>query len=327
MSRPTSIRSSYRRVGQISRQSRSSFYRSFWLLPRSKRQAMYALYSFARTTDDIGDCDQPVELRNAWLQWWRDAAELNLQVDVQLDDEVRFPTRQADDPSNVTREPFDLRRRASETIPALRDTVIRHQIPTRYLLEIVDGVMARSQRTRFETYEQLEHFSAIAAASVGLSCIHIWGFTDPLPTAVALDCGMAFQLTNILRDIGEDAKQGRIYLPRQHYEQHGLSEDDLLHPRGDDRLCCLVIDEAERAKRLFASGWQVWDAVHPDGRPMFSMIWRTYRKLLDRIIEDPRSVVQRRIQLSYSEKLRLRTQHFVGPLFRRLPVPPTEVGV
>lgn len=286
---------------------------------------MYALYSFARTTDDIGDCDQPVELRNAWLQWWRDTAELNLQADRRHGDQVRFPTQLAGDPSNITNQPFDLTLRASETLPALRDTAIRHQIPTRYLLEIVDGVVARGQKTRFETYEQLEHFSAIAATSVGLSCIHIWGFTDPLPTAAALDCGMAFQLTNILRDIGEDAKRGQIYLPRQHYEQHGLSEDDLLHPRGDDRLCCLVVDEAERAKQLFASGWQVWDSVHPDGRPMFSMIWRTYRKLLDRIIEDPRSVVQRRIRLSYSEKLRLRAQHFVGPLLRRLPVPPIEL--
>lgn len=286
---------------------------------------MYALYSFARTTDDIGDCDQPVELRTEWLQWWRDAAELNLCNGVQHGDEIRLPDRRSDGRPRIMCEPFDLRQRASQTIPALQDTAIRHQIPTRYLLEIVDGVIARGQKTRFETYEQLEHFSAIAAASVGLSCIYIWGYTDPLPTAAALDCGMAFQLTNILRDIDEDAKQGRIYLPRQHYEQHGLSEDDLLNPRGDDRLCCLVIDEAERAKQLFTSGWQIWDSVHPDGQPMFSMIWRTYRKLLDRIIEDPRSVVGQRIRLSYTEKVSIRTQHFIGPLFRRLPVPPKEI--
>jgi phytoene synthase len=286
---------------------------------------MYALYSFARTTDDLGDCDQPVAIRTRRLNWWRDAAELNLHAPGDSDQQVRLSESPGGDESHQGPRHFDLVRRAAETFPALRDTADRYQIPTRYLLEIVDGVIADQQKTRFETYEQLEHFSAIAAASVGLSCIHIWGFTGVLPTAAALDCGMAFQLTNILRDIREDARQGRIYLPRQHYEQHGLSEDDLLSPRGDDRLRCLVVDEAERAKQLFESGWQVWDSVHEDGRPMFSMIWRTYRKLLDRIIADPRAVAERRIRLSYSEKVILRAHHFIGPLFRQLPVPPMEL--
>ncbi len=288
---------------------------------------MCALYAFARTTDDLGDCDRPRALRTDWLQLWREVAELNLCGQDTGSDQILLPRGLCVEASEQAQIgwPIDLKQRSQETIPALRDTVSRYQIPTRYLLEIVDGVIADQQKTRFETYEQLEHFSALAASSVGLACIHVWGFTDPLPTAAALDCGMAFQLTNILRDIGEDARQGRIYLPRQHYEQHGLSEDDLLRPRPDDRLCCLVIDEAERAKKLFESGWQVWDSLHPDGRPMFSMIWRTYRRLLDRIVADPRAVAERRIRLSRREKIALRTRHFIGPLFRRLPVPPAEL--
>jgi phytoene synthase len=288
---------------------------------------MYALYAFARTTDDLGDCDQPTDLRTDWLQLWRAAIELNLRNDDSEPREVRLPRGlDAEGPEQARQQwPIDLQKRSREMIPALRDTARRYQIPTRHLLEIVDGVIADQQKTRFDTYEQLEHFSALAAASVGLSCIHIWGYRDPLPTAAALDCGMAFQLTNILRDIREDARQGRIYLPRQHYEQHGLSEDDLLQPRPDDRLRCLVVDEAERAKQLFESGWQVWDSLHPDGQPMFSMIWRTYRRLLDRIIEDPRAVTEQRIRLSRREKVGLRMKHFFGPMYRQLPVPPTEL--
>ncbi len=213
-----------------------------------------------------------------------------------------------------------------EIFPALRDASQRYKIPTRYLLEIVDGVLADQQKTRFDTYEQVEHYCYLVASAVGLACLHIWEFEQPLPTASAIDCGLAFQLTNILRDISEDARRGRIYLPRQHYEQHGLSEDDLLDPRPDDRLRCLIRDEVRRANSLFDSGWKVWDSLHPDGRPVFSMMWRTYRKLLDRIGSDPGTVVLRRIQLSTAERVELISQHFCAPMFRRLPVPPHRVG-
>lgn len=160
---------------------------------------------------------------------------------------------------------------------------------------------------------------------MGLGCLHIWEFDQPLPTSAAVDCGLAFQLTNILRDVAEDAERGRIYLPRQHYEAHGLSEDDLLCPRRDDRLRCLVLEEAERARRLFDSGWLVWDSLHPDGKPMFSMMWRTYRRLLERIAENPNAVAVRRISLSKREKFGIVSRHFFSPWFRRLSVPPLEV--
>lgn len=327
MSSPVSVASSYRNVRRISRRSGSNFYRSFWLLPRNKRAAMCALYAFARTTDDLGDCEQPSALRAKQLDWWRKTAAINLIGEGPLD-QVVLPEGVLDlGPHRDTRGwPVDLHRRAHEVFPALRDAVQRFQIPSRYLLEIVDGVLADQQKTRFDTYEQVEHYCYLVASAVGLACLHIWEFEGPLPTAAAIDCGLAFQLTNILRDVAEDAGRGRIYLPRQHYEQHGLSEDDLLSPRGDDRLCCLVLDEVERAKRLFESGWRVWDSLHTDGQPMFSMMWRTYHKLLNRIAEDPGSVAVRRIQLTTTERLGLVSQHFFPPMFRRLPVPPSELN-
>lgn len=326
MAAAISIANSYRHSRRISRQSRSNFYRSFWLLPRPKREAMCALYAFARTTDDLGDCEHPTAVRSHWLDWWRQTTALNLIGEGPLE-KVRLPEElPASMGGRRGGQPIDLERRANEILPALRDAAQRYEIPSRFILEIVDGVLADQQKTRFDTYEQVEHYCYLVASSVGLACLHIWGFDEPLPTAAAIDCGLAFQLTNILRDVAEDAQRGRIYLPRQHYEQHGLDEDDLLDPRPDDRLRCLMLDEVERAEKLFERGWQVWDSLHPDGRPMFSMMWRTYRRLLDRIAADPGSVVVRRVRLSTREKLGIVSQHYIPTMFRRLPVPPLELS-
>lgn len=314
------LMSSYAAVRRISRRSGSSFYRSFWLLPRAKRDAMSALYAFARVTDDLGDCDEPLALRRSWLQWWRQTTAMNLIG------EGSQPIRLADGVENIPpNSSVDLVRHATEIMPALRHAADRYQIPSRYLLEIIDGVMADQQKNRFDTFEQLEHYCYLVASAVGIACLHIWGFRSPLPMQAAVDCGLAFQLTNILRDVSEDAARGRIYLPRQHYEQHGLEEDDLLNPRKDARLRCLLLDETRRAAELFDSGWRVWDSLHDDGRPMFSMMWRTYRKLLQRIIDDPDAVVSRRVSLGMRDRIGIVSHHFVGPLYRRLPVPPLEL--
>ncbi|MDA8744550.1 squalene/phytoene synthase family protein [Rubripirellula amarantea] len=333
MKQSVTLSQSYRHVRRISRRSGSSFYRSFWLLPSEKRSAMCALYAFARITDDLGDCDEPPALRTRWLDWWRRTTALNLIGDpndgrVLLADELVPPYRESRNGmgKNKCHLPVDLHRCAREILPALSDTSRRYNIPSRYMLEIIDGVLADQQKTRFDTYEQVEHYCYLVASAVGLACLHIWEFDEPLPEAAAIDCGLAFQWTNILRDISEDAGRGRIYLPRQHYEMHELSEDDLLSPRPDDRLCCLIAEEAERAKKLFDSGWNIWDSLHADGKPMFSMMWRTYRKLLQRIADDPGSVLVRRVRLTTSEKLGLVSRHFVPPIFRRLPVPPIEVS-
>lgn len=318
MTAAVSVAASYRHVRRVARRSRSSFYHSFWLLPRPKRDAMCALYAFARVTDDLGDSSEPAALRRRWLDQWRQLTALNLIGDGPAN-QIRSPQGW---PDPGQRLPATMHVHAAQILPALRDSARRYEIPSRYLLEIIDGVLADQQKTRFDTFEQLEHYCYLVASAVGLACLHIWGFHGPLPVRPAIDCGLAFQLTNILRDVAEDARRGRIYLPRQHYEQHGLCEDDLLRPREDDRLRCLVLDEVVRATELFDSGWHVWDSLHADGRPMFSMMWRTYRALLDRIAEDPGAVAVRRVRLSLRQRLELVSQHFVGKMFQRLEVPP-----
>ncbi len=321
MTAPTpAIAASYNAASKIARRSGSSFTRSFRLLPPGKREAMTVLYAFARISDDLGDCDEPATLRKAALLAWRQTTAVNLIArdgsDVVLPDELQ----------TVRLDSFDLTEITTSLMPALRHAVDRFSIPSRYLLEIIDGVLADQTKNRFDTFEQLEHYCYLVASAVGIACLHIWGFTSPLPMRAAVDCGLAFQLTNILRDVREDAARGRIYLPRQHYEQHGLSEDDLLHPRRDARLRCLIADEAVRAAALYDSGWGVFNSLCDDGRPMFSMMWRTYRRLLDNIAADPDAIVSGRVRLRTGERIGLVSRHLIGPLYRRLAVPPVEFG-
>lgn len=323
MIQQVTVSRSYRYAARVARGASSNFYRSFWLLPRRKRAAMHALYAFARVTDDLGDCDAPMIVRQQWLQWWRQATALAL-----LTNDPNQPLPLPADHHTVefggTYQPR-LKTRAQQLLPALADAAQRFSIPPQHLLEIVDGVLADQKKTRFDTFEQLEHYCYLVASAVGLCCLHIWEFREPLPLAAAVDCGVAFQLTNILRDIREDAARGRIYLPRQHWQQHGLCEDDLLDLRGDDRLRCLVVEESQRAAKLFQSGWQIWDQIDADGQPMFSMMWRTYRRLLQRIQENPGAVANQRVRLSLGDRTDLLTSHFLPPLFKRLPVPPLEL--
>lgn len=283
---------------------------------------MCALYAFARVTDDLGDCNEPVRLRAQWLDWWRRTTALNLIGEDEVNQVLLPDELGCEDIGDGGR----LRQSALDVLPALRDASRRFQIPSRYLLEIIDGVLADQQKTRFDTYEQVEHYCYLVASAVGLACLHIWEFEGPIPMQSAVDCGLAFQWTNILRDIAEDAGRGRIYLPRQHYQRHGLSEDDVLQLRSDDRLRCLILEEVARAERLFESGWGIWDSLHPDGRPMFSMMWRTYRTLLSQIADAPGDVMIRRVRLTRGQKLTMATKHFFPPAFRQLPVPPAEIG-
>ncbi|MEM6690733.1 MAG: phytoene/squalene synthase family protein [Planctomycetota bacterium] len=308
-------------VRRICRRSGSNFTRSFLMLPAPKREAMEALYAFARVTDDLGDGPHPISVRSRWLDWWRQTAALNL-LDSQ---ELVFPDRLSISPSDEGDDPVrHLRKHAREILPALAASARQFEIPSRYLLEIIDGVSADQQKTRFDTYEQVEHYCYLVASAVGLACLYVWGF-DELPETAAIDCGLGFQWTNILRDIREDAGRGRIYLPRQHYEKHGLAEDDLLRPRVDDRLTCLIEEQCSRAADLYDSGWGVFEQLHPDGQRMFSMMWRTYRRLLSMVEADPSAVLRGRIGLTQGQKFQLAFTHTIPLLFRRLPVPPVEV--
>ena len=146
----TQLTASYSACRRMARRSASTFYYSFWLLPRPQRSAMHALYAFLRHTDDLGDSAEPIEERRAELAAWRRSLE-------------RALAGQFDNP----------------LWPALADSVERFRIPPEYLFDAIDGVEMDLDRSRYETFAQLTDYCHHVASAVGLACIHIWGFRDP----------------------------------------------------------------------------------------------------------------------------------------------------
>lgn len=308
------IERSHRRAAIVARRSGSNFYGAFALLPREKRRAITALYAFARQTDDFGDAGGTASQRRRQLEVWRGATARALLSG--NSNGLRWDS----DPA-VSEA---VRSAAIDLLPALADSATRYAIPSQYLVEIIDGVITDQHQTRFDTFEQLEHYCYRVASTVGLACLHVWQYTPPLPYSAAVDCGVAFQLTNILRDLREDAARDRIYLPRQLWSPLGLTDADMLACEPSSAMLRVVADIAARARVRFFRGWAAYDSLHSDGRRMFSMMWRTYRSLLEAIEADPAAALRHRVRLGPGDRLRLIGSHVAGPLFRRLPAPTVD---
>lgn len=276
---------------------------------------MTALYAFARQTDDLGDSLGTAAERQRNLKAWRAATAHSLGVDQRSASEG--PSFGGTSDSAL---PAAARAAATDLLPALADSAKRYAIPSQHLLEIVDGVILDQYQTRYDTFEEVERYCYLVASAVGLACMPIWQHAPELPKAAAIDCGLAFQWTNILRDIREDAARGRIYLPAECWAPRGLSEADFQTSKPSSAMLDVCSEIAERARQQFERGWEVYEYLHPDGRRMFSMIWRSYRSLLGRIQADPAAVFRHRVELRHRDRLRIIGSHFVGPLFRRLEV-------
>ncbi len=206
---PGSIEASRAFCRQTARRAGSNFHASFFLLSRPKREAMEALYAFMRHTDDLGDSPAPVDARRAALARWR------AQVQAALGGAAE-PIA-ASVPSPPAEDPF------VALLPALIDAVRRFSIPPVHLLAVLDGVAMDLDGRRYETFDELADYCRHVASAVGLACIHIWGFRGEEALEPARKCGVAFQLTNILRDLKEDTARGRLYLPAEDLRQCGYA--------------------------------------------------------------------------------------------------------
>ena len=253
------LRESYRACASIARREAKNFYWSFLLLPPERRRAMCALYAFMRETDDLVDAPGPPGPRRAALDRWR--SDL-------LDALGGGPT-------------------SSTILPALADTVGRRSVPTRYLLDVIDGVAMDLEPRPFATSEDLRTYCYRVASAVGLCCIHIWGYHSEGGRAesMAVAVGQALQLTNILRDVGEDARNGRVYLPMEDLERFGVEPEELGADRleSSGRVRRLLEFEAARAEEFYRAGAGLVGLVEPIGRPVLRTIVRIYRALLTKI--------------------------------------------
>lgn len=288
------IRASYALCRQTARRSGSNFYPSFLLLPRPKRRAMDALYAFTRYTDDLADNPQTVDARRAALAQWRIALEAALSDAVDPAAADTAPRGRSETRHSLPGEAL---------LPALCDAVARFRIPAEHLLAVVDGVEMDLDGAHYETFDELAVYCQRVASAVGLACIHVWGFRGEAAFEPARKCGIAFQITNILRDLKEDARQGRVYLPREDFRRVGYSVEDLSAGVTDDGFERLMAFQVDRARRLYREGAELFDWLEPDGRRIFGMMTAIYHRLLERIERRPSEVFRRRVRLTRWEKL------------------------
>jgi len=188
-------------------------------------------------------------------------------------------------------------------LPALADVVRTHRIPHECLFAVIEGVQTDLEPVDFATFEELTGYCYKVAGAVGICCIHIWGFHDERAIQRAVDCGIAFQLTNILRDLREDVDMGRVYLPREDLERFGYTAEDIARQRRDDRFNKLMRFEIERARTFYTRAAELFEYLDPSARPVYSAMLGIYGGLLEEIERRGYDVYSRRVHLSRWRKL------------------------
>jgi phytoene synthase len=240
---------------QITRRSRSNFFFAFLALPRRRRDALYAVYAFCRTVDDIADLGRDPAAQRAGLADWR--AEIARCYD------GRMPGHPI----------------ARQLAEAVRD----FHLPRAALEAIVEGCEMDLTRTTYETAEDLYPYCYRVASAVGLCCIEIFGYTDPRARQYAVSLGMALQLTNIIRDVGVDAAQGRVYVPQVDLKAFGVTGDDLRARRYGDAFVALMERQAARARGFYAEARAAFPAVDARSLVPAEIMGGIYEALLTEI--------------------------------------------
>jgi phytoene synthase len=269
-----SVACSYAWCERLARREAGNFYHAFRILPGGQRKAMCALYSFLRIADDLSDGPEDVAHKRLALEGWR------RQLHEALPGSPTHPLH-----------------------PALRDAVERYTIPPVYLEEVLDGVAMDLDTDRYDTFGDLYSYCYRVASAVGLACIHVWGFEGEQALGYAEAAGIALQLTNILRDLGEDAARGRVYLPREDLERFGYRAEDLRRGVCDERFRALMRFEVARAQGYYQAALPLAELLRPAGRAVFLVMLRTYRGLLDAIVRRDYDVFSGRVRLSRWRKL------------------------
>jgi phytoene synthase len=280
--------SSYRFCQDVARREAKNFYYSFLLLPRDRRRAMCGLYAYMRRTDDLADEPGEASAKARTLDRWSAAVE----------------------------EAIAGRSMAPEwpELPALADTVARYGIPPQHLREVIDGVRLDLTPRSVATFDELYRYCYLVASAVGLCCIRIWGYRSDSGEAErrAESCGIALQLTNILRDVREDAQNGRVYLPAEDLDRFGVSRADLMRDTPVEPLRRLLAFEAERAGAYYREARPLVGLVEPLGRPVLRTITGIYGRLLDEIVRRDFDVMSDRVRLPGWRKAAIAARALVG---------------
>jgi phytoene synthase len=267
---------------KLTARSQSNFYYAFLFLPKERRQALEAIYAYCRLVDDVVDEDAPIAQKLAGLNQWQQ----NL--------EVVFSQQPSNDP----------------VLSQLKDAVSRFAIRREDMEGIIDGCAMDVEQSRYENWDQLRTYCYRVASCVGLMCIEIFGFSSPKAREYAIDLGIALQLTNILRDVAEDAQRGRIYLPADEMRAFGVSDEDLLEGRRTPELQRLMAMNAQRARVHYL---RARAALSPYARRQLvigEIMGDIYYALLERLEESRFDVFGDKLKVGRRQKMAIALRNF-----------------
>jgi phytoene synthase len=265
----TPVERSYSYCRDVARKQARNFYYSFLLLSKPQRDAMCAIYAYMRYCDDLSD--GPDTATREAMQKWR--AELDCALQGAYG--------------------------ANPCWPAFHDAVRRYKIPAEYFHAMIDGVSSDLQPRDIQTFDELYRYCYQVASVVGLTITHVFGYESPKALELAEKCGIAFQLTNIIRDVKEDQQRGRVYLPKEDRDRY-------------PDMKALLAFEAARARQYYTESAPLISMVHPRSRRSLWALIEIYSSLLDKIIASDYDVLSRRIRLTGIEK----TGILIRALFR-----------
>ncbi len=277
---PAEVEASFRYCRRVAREAAGNFYRGMRLTPEPKRSAIFTLYAWMRAADDHADGGQPPE-----------------QCLRSLDCFQRSTHSAADPAASIPQGPL---------WPAVRDTVHRYHVPLAYLDAMLDAQRDDALGHACPDFDALYRYCYRVASVVGLSCVRVWGDDgDPAVAKLAEYRGVALQLTNILRDVAEDADRGRVYLPDEDLQRFGYRPAGFSERLADESFHRLMQFQVERARCYYDMAATLERHLSPDCRATSWAIMSTYRLLLERIAARPAAVLSRRVRLPLPTKLGL----------------------
>lgn len=279
------LEESYRYCRSVARSRAKNFYYSFLLLDKTQRDAMCAVYTFNRYCDDLSDepgAQGPTRNREKIARW---GIDLDRALRGQFGDHPLWP--------------------------AFYDTVERYRIPHRFFHEMIDGITSDLEPREINTFEELYRYCYQVASVVGLTIIHIFGFESTRALLLAEKCGVAFQLTNILRDVREDAALGRVYLPLDDLKRFGVTAEQLKSGKEDEKFRELMRFEAQRARQYYCDSEPLGELIHKRSRPSLWALRAIYLRLLSRIEAAKYGVLSRRINVPTRTKVGLLLRAFL----------------
>ena len=281
---PAALEKSYKSCIEVTKARAANFHFAFKVLPNERYRGICALYAFSRIADDISDDEPNPEIALVKSRAWRDSFDQALA-------------------GNSDSHPI---------LAAVADTMMKFKIPPVYMHELITGTEMDAQQKRYETWKDSYLYCYRVASVIGMMTIHVFGFTDPKAILLAEQTGIAFQMTNILRDLVEDGTRDRIYLPLEDLRAHEIPESELLAARNSPLLRKLVKFELERTKAYYSGCDELIPMIVPESRKAMAGLIAIYRRLLDEIERREYDVFSKRVSLSTVEKLKLASSFLLG---------------